>query len=164
MTALYLLSAEYRAAAMQLADMDLDAQTVADTLESIGGELEHKAQNVALMIRSIRADAEAGRQWAKSAADHAKATDARADHLTEYLARCMNAIGKDKLYCPGVRIGWRKSSAVVIDEPALLPLEFWRQKPPPEAEPDKVKIAAALKHGQEVGGAHIEHRRILEIR
>ena len=40
MTALYELAAEYRADAEKLADMDLDEQTLADTLEGLGGELE----------------------------------------------------------------------------------------------------------------------------
>lgn len=37
MTALYLIAAEYRNAAEQLANLDLDPQTVADTLEGMSG-------------------------------------------------------------------------------------------------------------------------------
>ena len=94
MSALYLLAAEYQQAARQLADLDLDAQTIADTLESIGGDLEHKAQNVALMVRSFEADAAAISQWAKDATARASAVQARADSLREYLSRSMKEIGR----------------------------------------------------------------------
>ena len=50
MTALYLLAEEYRAAAEKLADLDLDEQTVADTLESLAGSVEVKATNVAMFL------------------------------------------------------------------------------------------------------------------
>jgi len=164
MTALFAIANEYRATALTLADLDLDAQTVADTLESISGELETKAQAVAYMVRSFEADAAAIKQWANDAADRAKATEARADQLRAYLARCLEATGIEKVEGPGIRIGWRASSAVVIDEPDLIPAEFMRQKPPPPAEPDKTAIAAAVKAGATVPGAHVEIRRNLQIK
>lgn len=164
MTALYLLADEYRAAARTLAELDLDEQTVADTLESLSGDLDTKAQNVALMARSFDADAAAIAEWAKQATARAKAVQARADHLREYLARCLDGAGIEKVEGPGVRITWRKSTAVSVFEPALIPAEFMRQKPPPEPEPDKTAISAALKEGRDVPGAVLEHRRSLQIK
>lgn len=164
MTALYALAAEYRQAAAVLADLDIPPEVVADTLESIGGDLQIKAQNVALMVRSIEADAAAIKQWAKDAADRAKAVESRAEQLREYLARCLSDAGIEKVEGPGVAISWRKSSAVVIDQAELIPAEFMRQKPPPTAEPDKTAIAAAVKAGQEVPGAHVEQRKNLQIK
>jgi hypothetical protein len=163
-TALYLLAGEYRAAAAQLADLDLDAQTVSDTLESLGGELEVKAQNVAMMARSLDATAASVKQWAKDASDRAKAIEARADGLRAYLARCLEAASIERVEGPGVVLSWRKSSAVVIDEPDLIPAEFMRTPEPPPPTPDKTAIAAAVKAGREVPGAHVEHRRNLQIK
>lgn len=164
MTALYLLTAEYRDAATKLAELDLDAQTVADTLESLGGDLELKAQNVALMARSLDADADAMLAWAKQATERAKAVQARADSLRDYLARCLDAAGIQKIDGPGVRIGWRASTAVDVFQPELLPAEYMRQKPPPAPEPDKAAIGAALKAGQDVPGARLDQRRSLQIK
>ena len=164
MTALYLLADEYRAAARALADLDIDEQTVSDTLESLSGDLEHKAQNVAMMARSFDADAAAIAEWAKQAVARAKAIQARADGLRDYLARCLEGAGIETIEGPGVRIGWRKSTAVNVFETALIPAEFMRQKPPPEPEPDKAAIGAALKEGREVPGAALEHRRNLQIK
>lgn len=164
MTALYLLADEYRADLAKLADLDLDPQTLADTLESLGGELQTKAQNVALFVRGLEAEAAAVKQWAKDATDRAKALEARAERIRDYLAASLESCGIEKVEGPGVSIGWRKSSAVVIDCPELLPAEFTRQKPPPPLEPDKAAIAAAIKAGNEVPGAHVEQRRSLQIR
>lgn len=164
MTALYLLADEYRAAAAQLADMDLDPQTVADTLEGLGGELEIKAQNVALMARALEADAAAINGWIKEASKRAEALERRAEHLREYLARALKACGIQKVSGPGVEISFRKSSAVVIDEPALIPADYWRTPEPPPAAPDKKLIAAALKDGAAIPGAHIETRQNIQIK
>lgn len=164
MTSLILIAQQYRADLAALADLDMPPDVVADTLESLGGDLQTKAQNVALFARSLDADAAAIKQWVKDAADRAKAIEARAERLRAYLANCMELAGVERIEGPGVVLSWRKSSAVVIDEPALLPIEWWRQKPAPEAEPDKSRIAEALKHGAAIPGAHIEHRRSLQIK
>lgn len=163
MSSLFAIATEYRSAALKLADLDMDAQTITDTLEGMTGDLEVKAQNVAHMVRSIEADAAAVAQWGKDAAARAKALEARADALREYLAQNLTACGIEKVEGPGVRISWRKSSAVVIDEPGLVPSEFMRQEEPPPPAPDKKAIGKALKAGQVVAGAHIEQRRNLQI-
>lgn len=164
MTALYLLAAEYRDAASKLADLDMDAQTVADTLESMAGDLEVKAQAVAAMVRSLEADAAAIKQWAADAQERSKAVQARADSLRDYLASNLTACGIQKVEGPGIVIGWRKSTAVVIDEPGLIPSDYMRQPEPPPPTPDKKAIADALKSGASVPGAHLETRQNLQIR
>ena len=73
MTALYFLSNEYRAAALKLADLELDEVTISDTLESIGGDLTLKCESVAYIVRAMEADASAIKQWSKDAADRARA-------------------------------------------------------------------------------------------
>jgi hypothetical protein len=164
MTALYLIASEYRTAAEQLANLDLDPQTVADTLESLGGDLEVKAQAVAAMVRSIEADAAAIKQWASDANDRAKAVQARADSLREYLSTNLQACGITKIEGPGITVSFRKSSAVVIDEPGLIPAGYMRQPEPPPPVADKKAIADALKLGLTVPGAHVETRQNLQIK
>lgn len=164
MTALYVLAQDYRAAAATLADLDLDEQTIADTLESLSGDLEVKAQNVAMMARLFDSDAAAVKQWAKDATERAKAIESRAERLRTYLAANLEACGIEKVEGPGVSISFRKSSAVVIDGEDLIPAEYMRQKPAPAPEPDKKAIADAIKAGIDVPGAHIEPRRNLLIK
>lgn len=164
MSTLFLLAGEYRAAAEKLADLDLDPQTVSDTLESMAGDLEVKAQAVAHMVRSIEADAAAIKQWAADATERARSVQARADALRQYLSANLQACGITKVEGPGIAIGWRKSSAVVIDEPGLIPAQFMRQPEPPPPAPDKAAIKAALQAGEEVPGAHVEVRQSLQVK
>jgi Siphovirus Gp157 len=164
MTALYLVAAQYREAAAKLADLDLDSVTLADTLESLSGDLETKAQSVAFMARSMEADAAAVKQWAKDATERAKAIEARAERLREYLSDNMEACGIQRIEGPGITLSFRKSHAVVIDEPGLIPAEYMRTPEPPPAAPDKRAITDAIKLGEVVPGAHVETRQALQIR
>lgn len=164
MTALYVLANDYRDAARKLMESDLDDQTIADTLEGLAGDVEVKAQNVAMMVRLFESDAAACKQWAADAIQRAKATEARAERLRQYLAGNLEACGIEKVEGPGVSISFRKSSAVVIDGEDLIPDEFMRKKAPPVPEPDKTAISAAIKAGREVPGAHIEQRATLQIK
>ena len=164
MTALYLISAEYRTAAQQLADLNLDEQTVQDTLESLGGDLEVKSQAVGHVIRAMEADVEAILQWAKDAQERARTVQARADRLREYLSANLLACEVQKVSGPGISLSFRKSSAVVIDEPGLIPSVYMRQPEPPPPAPDKTAIKDAIKAGGEVPGAHIEVRQSLQIK
>lgn len=164
MTALYLIAQEYRTAAAQLADLDLPPEVIADTLEGLAGDLETKAQSVAHMVRVMEADAAAVKQWAKDATERAKAIEARADRLREYLSSNMIACGITKIEGPGVTLSFRKSTAVVIDDEAQIPAAYMRQRPPPPPEPDKVLLSAAMKAGEVVPGARLETRQALHVK
>ena len=164
MTSLYAIATEYQAAAHRLADLDLDAQTIADTLEGMAGELEVKAQSVAMVVRAMEADAATIAQWAKDANQRAKSLEARADHLREYLSNTLQACGIQKISGPGISVSFRKSSAVVIEAPDLVPAEFCTAPPPPLPAPSKTLIGEALKAGREVPGAHMEQRLNLQIK
>jgi hypothetical protein len=164
MTALFVIANEYREAAEKLSNLDLDPQTLADTLESLSGELEVKAQSVAYMIRNMEATASAIKEFEEKQTERRKAIEARAEGLKRYLQNCMEATGIKKIEGPGVVLSFRESSAVVIDEPGLIPIDYMRTPPIPEAQPDKKAIGEAIKAGTEVPGAHIEKRKNLQIK
>jgi len=161
---MFMLVAEYQDAASALANLDLDDVTVQDTLESMVGDIEKRAEGVAHVVRSLEADAAAIKQWAADATERARSVQARADSLRQYLSINLQAAGIQKVEGPGIAIGWRKSSAVVIDEPGLIPAQFMRQPEPPPAAPDKAAIKAAIKAGEEVPGAHVEVRQSLQVK
>lgn len=164
MTALFLIAQEYREAADKLSNLDLDAQTMADTLDGLSGELEVKAQSVAYMIRNLESTAEAIKAFEAQQTERRKAIENRAEGLKRYLQNCMEATGIKKIEGPGVVLSFRESSAVVIDEPRLIPIDYMRTPPIPEAQPDKKAIADAIKAGTDVPGAHIEKRKNLQIK
>ena len=165
MTALYEIAAEYRDAATKLAELDLDAQTIADTLEGLSGDLETKAQNVAFFVRNLEATAAAIKQAEADMAARRKAMENRADSLKRYIFESMTVAGIEKIECPHFRLAIKNNPAAVeIFEPGLLPASFMRTPEPPPPAPDKTAIKEAMKAGQDVPGARLTSGQRLEIK
>lgn len=163
--ALYKLADQYLEAAQRMADLELDEQTIADTLEGLSGEIEVKATNVAMFVRNLEASAEAIKNAEADMAARRKAIEARAKRIRTYLQEQMTRTGMTKIECPYFRLAIRDNPAsVVIDAESQIPEEFMRQSPPPPPAPDKKAIADALKAGKEVTGAHLERGQRLEIK
>jgi len=165
MTALYEIAAEYRDAATKLAELDLDAQTVADTLEGLSGDLETKAQNVAFFVRNLEATAAAIKQAEADMAARRKAMENRADGLKRYIFESMTVAGIEKIECPHFRLAIKNNPAAVdVFEPGLVPASFMRTPEPPPPALDKTAIKEALKAGQDVPGARLTSGQRLEIK
>lgn len=165
MTSLYLLTAEYKAVEAKLETMDLDAQTIADTLESVSGDFEEKAINVAMFIRNLEASAAAIKQAESDMSDRRKAQEKKAQVMKEYLKDNMQACGKIKIESPYFALTIKKNpSAVVIDDAGAIPSELYTYPVAPEPFPDKKAIAEAIKSGLVVNGAHLEQAERLEIK
>lgn len=162
--ALYVLAGEYQLAAERLADLDLDEQTISDTLEGLSGDLEVKATNVASFVRNLEATAEAIKQAEGQMATRRKFIENRADRIRAYLKDNMLRTGITKIECPYFKLSIRDNPpSVVIDTPELLPEDYWRQPEPPPPAPDKKLIAQVLKDGVAVPGAHLERGNRLVI-
>lgn len=82
---LYELAAEHRQNLEKLADLDLPADVVADTLESLGGDLEEKTQNVVEFVRNLESTAEAIKDAEQKMAERRKAIENRAASLKRYV-------------------------------------------------------------------------------
>ena len=165
MSALYELAAEYRADAEKLADMDLDEQTLADTLEGLGGELEVKAQNVIMFTRNLEATAAAIKEAEAQMAARRKALENRAAGLRRYVLENMQFAGIQKIECPFFKLSIRDNPAAVdIYEPGLIPAQYMKQPEPPPPAPDKTAIKAAITAGTEVPGAKLTKGTRLEIK
>lgn len=165
MTALYVLAQDYRAAAEKLADLDLDEQTIADTLEGLSGDLEVKAVNTAMVARNMQGLAAQIKEAEQAMAARRKALEGRAERLTAYLLANMQHAGISKIESPHFCLSIKSNpAAVVINEPGLIPAEFMRQPEPPPPSPDKTAIKEAIKAGKEVPGAHLAQGVRLEIR
>lgn len=165
MTALYVLAQDYRAAAEKLADLDLDEQTIADTLEGLSGDLEVKAVNTAMVARNMQGLAAQIKEAEQAMAARRKALEGRAERLTAYLLANMQHAGISKIESPHFCLSIKSNpAAVVINEPGLIPAEFMRQPEPPPPSPDKTAIKEAIKAGKEVPGAHLAQGVRLEIK
>lgn len=162
---LYILSEEYRQAAEKLADLDLPAEVIADTLESIAGDLESKAVNVAMFVRNLEATAEQIKAAELAMGTRRKAIETRAEQVRKYLKDGMINAGISKIECPLFRLSIKQNppSVVIDSEQAILP-EFMRRPEPPPPSPDKTAIKEALKNGVDVPGAYLTTSQRLEIK
>jgi hypothetical protein len=165
MTALYEIAHQYRADADKLADMDLDEQTLADTLDSLSGDLEVKATNTAMLVRNIEASAAAIKEAEAAMAARRKALENRAARIRDYLLANMMVAGVQKIECPYFKLAVRENPpAVEIYEPGLIPATFMKQPETPPPAPNKAEIAAALKAGQDIPGCKLTRGTRLEIK
>lgn len=165
MTSLYVLAHDYRSAADLLADLDLDDQTVTDTLEGMSGDLEVKATATGMMVRNLQSLAASIKEAEAQMAARRKAVEARAASVQAYLLQNMQHAGISKIESPHFTLSIKSNpAAVVINEPGLIPVEFMRQPEPPPPAPDKTAIKDAIKAGREVPGAHLAQGVRLEIK
>ena len=166
MTSLYVLTDQYQALMHQLDELDLDAQTIADTIEASGltDSIQDKAQGVEMVASAATQyvpaiDAEIARLQALKAS-----RERVAQGLRDYLKRNMESMGIDKIECPFFKITIAKNPAAVdIFDPLSLPAVYMVVPEPKPAMPDKKAIAAAIKAGQEVPGARMTQGTRLKV-
>lgn len=163
--ALYQIAADFRADADKLAELDLDDQTLADTLESLSGDLEVKATNTVMLARNLEAAAAQIKEAEKAMADRRKAIEKRAEGIRCYVLESMLVAGIEKIECPLFRIAVRDNPpSVQIDDERQIPAAYLADPPPPAPVPDKKLIAQALKDGFDVPGARLARGKHLEVK
>jgi chromatin segregation and condensation protein Rec8/ScpA/Scc1 (kleisin family) len=163
--ALYQIADQYLQDMQMLQERDLDDQTFADTLESLSGDLEIKATNVAMFIRNLEANADAIKAAEKQMADRRKAIENKAERIKEYLLQNMVRTGITKIECPFFKITVRDNpESLVIESDKNIPLEYYNQPPPPEMVLDKMKLKKDLQMGVVVDGCKLESKKRVEIK
>ena len=169
MTALFVLANQYLELAEKLAVLELDAQTIQDTIEAsgLGDDLAVKAQG----IEHIAREAIKYNDLIDMEIDRLKELKASrekvAEGLHKYLLDNMTRAGISKIDCPLFSISIRKNPpAVEITDSLSLPAAYWKtpEPKPTVAAPDKAAIKAALQAGTEVMGARLVQGSRLEIR
>ena len=165
MTKLYELTNNVVGLRLMLDDETIDEQTFTDTLESIEGEIEIKAENLLKFEREILAEVAAVEEEIKRLTRIKNARKNRADNLREWLRMNMVKSEIDSIACPFFTITLRKASKVlVVDTVELIPPRFW-VKIPATKRLDKKMALDALKAGKKVPGASIgESKRGLVIK
>jgi len=87
----------------------------------------------------------------------------RNDWFKDKLAAAMNQFGIEKVETPTLKISFRKSEAVDIEDESLLPMSV-KDEVPVSYTVSKAKIKEAIKAGNEVPGASLVTRRNLQIK
>ena len=155
---LYELSQNYLA----VQDMDLEPETLKDTLDSIEEAIEVKAENIAKWIRNLEADKKAFEEEEKRFKEKKQAADNRIKSLKQYLEDNMRLTGKTKFKAGFFSFAIQNNppSVEVFDE-TLIPKQFLIEQP---VKIDRAGIKELLKAGEEVPGAELKQTKGLRIR
>lgn len=153
---LYEITDTYRAFMDAVDAGEIPEEAIADTLASIDGEFDDKADNVACMIKSITAEAAAIKAEADALTNRAKAKAAAADRMRDYLLANMQALDKKKIETPRNVISLaKKPDSVVINDEA----ELYKLHPDlfttPAPVPSKSDIKERLKNGEQLIGCEL---------
>lgn len=142
---------EINKAMLECVDSETGELLDAEKLEQLSIEREEKITNLAEWVKNLESDAESFSQEKKVFEEREKAALRKAESIKKYLADFLNG---QKFSSETVEITFRKSCRVSIAEGIELPPEYMKYKI--EVNPDKSKIAAALKSGEEIAGCAVE--------
>ena len=163
---LYEIASAYRNALVALDDESLEPDVIRDTLDSLTGALEHKAEAVAAYVLNLEAEAEAVAAAEARLKARRQSLEKRAAWLRDYLKTNMEATGITEIAASDrtfrVRIRLNPESVELDGSLPDMPPEYMREKI--VREPDKASILAALKSGRDVPGARLVRRTRLEIK
>lgn len=163
---LYQLTHDYRELLHTLADLDIDAQTALDTIESTGLQesIAQRTQSRVFVMRSMRAHADMVDAEIKRLTKLKKHYEQRADALEASTLALLQ--GADIHTVEGdlmiVKIRQNPPSVDVYD-PAQVPAQYLRTPEPPPPAPDKTAIKDALKRGLDIPGARLVQTQRLAI-
>lgn len=157
MSTLYEITGDYlRLLEMLEEEEELDPQAFADTLESIEGEFEIKADNYARIIKELMAEsekyaAEVGRMQARM-----ETLANRSKMLKQHLYNSMKATGKVKFKTDLFRFGIQGNGGImtmeITDKEKNIPEMYMKRVP------DNAKIRKALEAGEHLSFAMLKDR------
>ena len=166
---LYEVSEQYTKLLEMAEEQGLTEEIIRDTLESIEGEFDEKADNLACLIKTVLAEAEAIKAEQDKLSERFKTKKAYADRLKKYLFEQMSAIGKRKIETPRNVLSLRKTAGAVKIEDEGKFIE-WAEKNNDELlkytppAPDKTKIKEYLKQGNMIEGVTAEQGETIVIK
>ena len=149
-----------------LDNLEIDEETGeilnAEELDKLSGAFEEKSEAVACYIKNSEVFIGDLKTEEANLAKRRKQTEKRIDYLKNVLTACLDAAGRDKVETTKVRVSFRKSVAVSIDDEKALPADFVAETV--TTKPDKAAIKKAIQSGQEVSGASLVENRNLQIK
>lgn len=162
---LYELTEQWDAVFNMLEDGETDEQVIFDTLESIEGEIEDKADNYAKMIRNLQASVDVLKAEEERLYQRRKSTENHVQRLKDNLQANLEFIGKTKfktdLFSFSVSKNGGKQPLSITDNLDEIPGKYLIPQPP---KVDNDAVRELLKE-KSVDWAHLEpYGRHLNIR
>ena len=140
---------------MLLYDENVDEKALLDTLESIEGDIEGKADGYAKIIKEMEAQSKARKEEAKRLTESAQTMDNRIKMLKSNLFNCMKITGKTKFTTNLFSFNIVKNGG---KQPLTIDGDVPKEYTKTVIENDTSKIRQALENGENLPFAHLEPR------
>lgn len=161
--ALYQIEQEYISLANQIIDNEGELTEELETALMINQEqLEQKGKGYGYIIKDIEAEIDAIDVEIKRLSAMKKSRTNAVDKLKTTLSDAMQLFQISELKTPTLKISFRKSESVEVEEIGLLDAKFVKVVATYSA--DKTAIKEAIKNGEEVVGAVLKTNQNLQIK
>ena len=161
MTTLYNLTAEYMELLAMAEEEEIDPQTLADTFESLQGEFEEKADNYAVIIKTLKGQEDMLDLEIKRLQERKQVLNKNQKRLKESLENAMNITGNRKFKTLLHSFNIQKNPpSLCIDDQDAVPEEFYAL----EKVFNNVAIKKYLKENGQADFAHLVQGESLRIR
>lgn len=161
---LYQLSAEYETAFLTMIEMDIDEQSMMDTLEGLEGTLLVKMANVGALIKNLEAEAEMIGKAIDRIKAREKALTNKAGRLKDYLKDNMKKAGIPKVKAVDATFTitlLKDNASLKIEDETKLPDKYvirWCDK-----TIDNAMLKTDLEAGEIIEGATLDYKPGLRI-
>ena len=159
---MYELTADYMTVLNMATDAATPPDAIADTLEAIGGEIEIKAENSAVIMQELTAESEKLKNEIERLTARKKSLETNVAAIKERIFDAMKTTGKEKFKTTLFSFSIGKNPAkLVIDDAEKIPRKYMIPQP---AKIDNVKLKEDLKAGKVCSYAHLEQGESLKIK
>ena len=163
MANLYELSAAWQEVESMLDDEDIPENAIADTIESIKGEITDEAVSIGKILRNIESDTQKLKDEIARLTARKKVLENRGAFLKNTLQTCMESVGMPKIKTPLFNFNIQKNPpSLIIDDEGLIPSKYFIP------QPDKIntiQLKNDMKAGVYTGEcAHLESSKSLRIK
>jgi len=164
MAKLYELTGDYRKVWEMVDDEGVDLAVIEDTLQSIEGEIEIKANSVACIIRNLNYDINTLNAEIERLTRLKQTRTNAVEGLKKYVQYQMGLAGIDKIKTPlQTLVIQNNPPSVLIEDEKAIPAKFLTVIPQTTV-PNKKDIATAIKAGEVVPGCSLMQGKSLRIR
>jgi len=125
-------------------------------------QLQDKGTNYAFVIKKLDAECDIIDAEIKRLSQLKKVRQNLAERLKANISHAMHTFEVDKIESPLIKLSFRKSQSVEVDDVNSLPTEYKTIKVTEQA--DKMKIKQALQNGEQIQGCSIITNTNLQIK
>ena len=146
----------------KIENMDGEGNELKDYLDGVNLSFEEKVNNIIRFRRTTELTIEAIKSEEKRLSELRKSYEKRNERLKQYLGYNLSKLGRESYESEAGKIGFRKSTAIIVEDINKLPEEFVKKTVKLTA--DKPKLKKYLTTGEKLQGVDIVERKNIIIK